>query len=228
MYCNNCGKKVNAEGKFCQFCGTGLKKVNQESLPSTSSHTSTNVTKQEGKITLWDKFVKIYDSSGEERKKYTDLSSDEVWELIQRISVNSFESFIQDNKELLNKQPYKVIETLKNVFSWTASGGYWFWMAEALLEKTEQIIPKNIAFNHYLEEWKKMAFENYADSTKNMSDELTRAMSIFFEYELKNVLESADTVKNLPNDLIERLKAALLMQIIWGYLAGAAEKKYRK
>jgi len=60
-----------------------------------------------------------------------------------------------------------------------------------------------------------------------MSDELTQAMGIFFEFEKKNVLESSDTVKELPNEFIETMTSYLLLQMIWGYLGGMAEAKYR-
>ncbi len=229
MYCNNCGKQIDPDHKFCKFCGAKLEKVEHNqgtSSQTNSSDQSTSSPKVHTK--LWDKFAEIYDSSGEERKKYSDLSSNEVWELMQRISTNRFEDFIKENKDLLNKQPYKVIEALKNVFSWCTYGGYWFWMAEAFSNDEVLNKPKSIDLEKLVKEWTKIATKNYAESTKGMSEELMQAMSIFFEFELKNVLESAETVKELPNDLIENMRSNLLIQIIWGYLGGVSEAKYRK
>ncbi|MCD8484207.1 hypothetical protein LRY60_01150 [Candidatus Woesebacteria bacterium] len=53
-------------------------------------------------------------------------------------------------------------------------------------------------------------------------------MSIFFEHELNNFIESAESVKDLPNEIIEQLKIALFIQLFWGYLVGVAEAEYRK
>jgi len=53
-------------------------------------------------------------------------------------------------------------------------------------------------------------------------------MSIYLDGELNNVLNSADSVKELPNELVEKLKTALLIQIFWGYLGGVTEATYRK
>lgn len=229
MYCNNCGEKVDPTHKFCKFCGAKLEKVehNQETSSQPSS-SDTSGSSLKTHIKLWDKFAEIYDSSGEERKKYSDLSSNEVWELMQRISTNRFEDFIKENKNLLNKQPYKVIEAIKNVFSWCTYGGYWFWMAEAFSRGEALNKPKSIDLEKLVKEWTAISTKNYTESTKDMSDELTQAMSVFFEFEMKNILESADTVKDLPNDFIENMTSNLVILIIWGYLGGVAEAKYRK
>jgi len=219
MDCNNCHKQIDPDSKFCRYCG---KKVNAEST------LKENYTPKSKNTNLWDKFAEIYDSTGDERKVFEDLSSNEVWELIRRISTNKFEEFIQENKELLNKQPYKVIETLKNVYGWCASGGYWFWMAEAQLKNKTIKEPKNIELTHFIEEWQELITRKYEDHQKDFSPDLEQAMSTFFEIELNNILNSAETIMDLPNETIERLKTEVFILILWGYLGGVVESKYRK
>src|SRR3989339_1791237 len=106
MYCFNCGKSIDPDSKFSCYCSEEINKETKTKKGNSSKNKDIN---------LWDKFAEIYDSTGDERKVFEDLSSNEVWELIRRISSNQFENFIQENKDSLNKQPYKVIETLKNV-----------------------------------------------------------------------------------------------------------------
>lgn len=219
MDCNNCHKQIDTDSKFCPYCGEKISKKSK----AKDSDTHKNKDKD-----LWHKFAEIYDSTGDERKVFEDLSSNEVWELIRRISTNKFEDFIQENKKLLNKQPYKVIETLKNVYGWCASGGYWFWMAEALLKNKTIKEPRNLELTHFIEEWQKLITKKYEDLQKDFSPSLEKSMSTFFEIELNNILNSAESIKDLPNETIERLKTDVFVLIFWGYLGGVAESKYRK
>src|SRR3989344_1907111 len=119
MYCNNCGKKVDEDSKFCQFCGARVDKAN-DSKPKAESEKQ----KEEAKETetkskvdqLWDKFAEVYDAQDKEREKYDALSSLHIWDIIDRLSTNAFETFIADNKDELNSQPYKAIEAIKNLY----------------------------------------------------------------------------------------------------------------
>ncbi|MCD8506688.1 zinc ribbon domain-containing protein [Candidatus Woesebacteria bacterium] len=221
MYCNKCGKSIDEDSNFCNSCGAEIStsKTNNKEVKDSEENTSNR---------LWDKFVEIYDSKGEERKRYENLTSDEAWELISRISNNKFEDFIQEHKDQLNKQPYKVIETLKNVFSWCTSGGYWFWMAQAFLREEKLNKPKNIALNKYIKEWQALLEKDFKEHKKEFLPNMESSMSIFFEHELNNFIESAESVKDLPNEIIEQLKIALFIQLFWGYLVGVAEAEYRK
>jgi hypothetical protein len=225
MYCNKCGRSIDKDSKFCRYCGMKIEKDEDKKNEESTGNDDTNANTENK---LWEKFVEIYDSKDEERKVYEDLSSNEVWELIRRISTNKFEGFIDENKELLNKQPYKVIETLKNVFGWCASGGYWFWMAEALLKDKNLRLPKDIALNHFIEEWQKIIGEEFSKHQNDFTPDLEKSIGIFWEYELNTVLESAETVKDLPNEFVDKLRTALFIQIFWGYFGGLAEARYRK
>ena len=219
MKCNNCHKQIDPDSKFCSYCG---EPINNE-VKTTKSTPAPN----KG-VDLWDKFTEIYDSSGDERKVYEDLSSNEVWELINRISTNQFENFIQENKDSLNKLPYKVIETLKNVYGWCASGGYWFWMTEALIKDKNLKSPKHIELEPLIKEWQSLIAQKFEEHQRKFLPGLEQSMSRFFEYQLNTILNSSESVKDLPNELIERIKTEVFILIFWGYLGGVAESKYRK
>lgn len=219
MDCNNCNKSIDSDSKFCSYCG---EQVNKKVKTKKDTFSPKN------NVDLWDKFTEIYDSTGDDRKVYEDLSSYEVWELIKRISTNQFESFIQDNKDSLNKQPYKVIETLKNVYGWCTGGGYWFWMAEAMLKDENLKNLNHIELETYIKDWQSLIAQKYEEHQKEFLPDLEQSMSRFFEYELNTILNSSESVKDLPNEIIERIKTDVFMLIFWGYLGGVAESKYRK
>ena len=81
MFCTNCGKNIEKDSKFCQFCGAKISGEGRENRNDNTIRSEEN---------LWDKFVEIYSSKDEERKKFEDNSSNEVWELINRISQNLY------------------------------------------------------------------------------------------------------------------------------------------
>jgi hypothetical protein len=222
MFCTNCGKNIGEDSKFCQFCGTNIgdKKDNDKKETETTKSTATD--------NLWDKFVEVYNSKGEERKKYEDQFSNEAWELINRLSINAFESFIKEHKEVLNKQPYKTIEALKSSYQLATAGGYWLWMAETLLKKGELGKLKPIELEKFIEEWKRAAIENYTQTSKKFSEELITVMSYFHNFRMEALFETAPSLKDLPNEFIEKLKSNLIMQIVWGYIIGQNELAYRK
>lgn len=221
MFCPNCGKNIEEDSKFCQFCGVKV------SLPEVSKKAKNEPVSQQTN-SIWDKFVDIYNSKGEERRKYEENSSNEVWELINRISINTFESFIEEYRDALNKQPYKVIEVLKSTFQLSATGGYWFWMAEAMLKTNPLGGLKPIDFENFIGEWRKVAIDNYTETSKKLSEELMVSMSNFHNFRMETLFESSPTIKELSNEFIEKLKSSLIMQIIWGYIIGLIESKYRK
>lgn len=223
MNCTSCGKK-NSEGSiFCQYCG---KKISIDKTHTNSKKSETKNTSKDG--LLWDKFAELYDSTGDERQEYLNKSSDEVWEVINRVSTNSFESFIEKYKDPLNKQSYNAIETIKSIINWCTSGGYWFWMAETYLEEGKLQGLNNIKLDDLIEKWKIIAVDNYNDSAKKISDGMSLSMDKFFRFEFNTLIESAPGLKDLTNEIIEDLKGLLIMHILWGYFVGLAESRYRK
>jgi len=219
MDCNNCHKQIDPDSKFCSYCGEPINTESKQDKNSSATPKDAD---------LWDKFAEIYDSKGDERKVFEDLSSNEVWELIKRISTNQFENFIQENKESLNKQPYKVIETLKSVYGWCASGGYWFWMAEALIKNKDLKVPKHIELEPFIKEWQSLISQKFEEHQNKFLPDLELSMSRFYEYELNTILDASESVKDLPNELVDRIKSEIFILIYWGYLGGFAESKYRK
>ena len=143
MYCNKCGKHIDEDSIFCQYCGNNVaeqpSEIPQPQETSKEDKPQDEQSKKAKDEVLWEKFVEVYDADGEARQRFNALCSEHIWELLERLSVNRFESFLEENKTELNKQPYKTIETLKNVFNWTGLGGYRLWLAEALLDDKEEL-----------------------------------------------------------------------------------------
>ena len=175
---------------------------------------------------LWEKFVEVYDAEDADREWFNALSSEYIWELFERLSINAFESFIQDNKEEFNKQPYKTIEALKNVYTWVVIGGYKLWLAEALLNKYKKLNKfKFFSLDEFVEEWKKYDFDN---EIKALSEEMGIGISKYSDFRFNSFMENAPEAKELSNATIEKLKSSLLVQTLNGYHAGKIENTFRK
>ncbi len=226
MYCNNCGKHNHENSKFCQYCGTKLvKQVDDEEKSKKEEET-----KQEEKKTdtLWDKFVEVYDAKDEDRKKFDSVSSPYIWELIERLAVNGFEGFLQDEeiKKEFNKQPYKTLEALKTYYTWCVLGGYRLWLSEALLDDKEELNKfKSFSLDKFIEAWKEYDFDK---AMKELSEEMGIAITRYSSFRLEGFMDSAPEAKNLPNALVEQLRTSLLLETVNGYHAGKIENTFRK
>ncbi|MDP2638159.1 MAG: zinc ribbon domain-containing protein [Candidatus Levybacteria bacterium] len=228
MHCNKCGEKIEEDSAFCQFCGNKVAGNNTGQQANDSSREedieSKSVKKSRADL-LWEKFAEVYDADGADREKFNALSSQHVWELLERLSVNAFESFIQDNKEELNKQPYKTIEALKNVYIWTVDGGYKLWIAEVLLNDKKLDKFKSFSLEEFVVEWKKYDFDK---AFKALSEEMSIGISRYSNFRFNSFIESAIEAKELSNATIENLKTSLLFQALNGYHAGQIENTFRK
>jgi len=229
MFCNQCGNKILDGSIFCENCGNKIKETDNDTDKNNSKNKENDDNAGNELGTLWDKFADIYDGTNKERKKYYDsLSSSELWELVDRISTNGFEMFIEEKKDDLNKQPYKTIELLKSNYQLATIAGYWFWLAEALLKDSELIKPKLTNYDIFVEEWRKEAVDNYQANSKKINKEVMVGMYTLQEFNTKKLFEKAESLKDLPNEIIESLKSQMALQLIWGYTAGMVESKYRK
>ncbi len=217
IFCQNCGKQIPKDSKFCQFCGDAL--ASDDSLKKEKVKL-----KRRG---VWEIFTDIYDFDEEKRKKYNDLSSNEAWELINRLGKNSFESFIEDNKEILNKQPYKVIEKLESTYKLCVIGGYWLWMAEYISKNGESWKLRTIQLDDLVKEWTS-ALEKQGDFVKTIPEDLSEAISKFQNFQVNSILEECPSIKELSTEFIEKVKFDLLLKILWGYFIGTSESKYIK
>lgn len=228
MYCNKCGKKIDKDSIFCLHCGNKVADDNTEAKKDSSSNkedASQGTAKKSKSDLLWDKFAEIYDAKDEARKKFDELSSDNIWELIERLYTNAFETFIQEKKEALNSQPYKVIEALKSLYLYSVLGGYRLWIAEALLNDKSLGKFKSFDIDKFVEEWKANDFQK---AMKSISDEMGVCMTMYLEHRISNFIEVSPSIKELPNALIEELRSSITFQIINGYIAGEVENKFRK
>jgi len=228
MYCNKCGKHIDEDSVFCQFCGSSIadKDTKSKSEGSSKEKTKSKTEKKSKSDLLWEKFVEVYDAEDADREWFNALSSEYIWELFERLSINAFESFIQDNKEEFNKQPYKTIEALKNVYTWVVIGGYKLWLAEALLNKYKKLNKfKFFSLDEFVEEWKKYDFDN---EIKALSEEMGIGISKYSDFRFNSFMENAPEAKELSNATIEKLKSSLLVQTLNGYHAGKIENTFRK
>ena len=153
------------------------------------------------------------------------MSSDNIWGLIERLYTNAFEAFIQEKKEALNTQPYKVIEALKSLYLYSVLGGYRLWVAEALLNDKPLGTFKSFDIDKFVEEWKANDFQK---AMKGISDEMGVCITMYLEHRMSNFLENSPSIKDIPNSTMEELRSSITFQIINGYLAGEVEAKFRK
>jgi hypothetical protein len=227
MFCEKCGKEISNESKFCKFCGANIVVEETTELDKTENQEAIKTQKKEV-VEIWDKFAEIYDSKGEERDKFNALSSNEAWELINRIGKNTFEGFIEENKERLNKQPYTVIENLENLFKFAAIGGYWLWTAEHILNKGNSWKLKTIDLDKFIKDWTESLTGLNDFIEKNSSTDLGGAILQYQNFKANSFLENCPTIKELPVEFIDNIKTEVLGKILWGYFIGVAESKYIK
>lgn len=226
MFCENCGKEISNESRFCKFCGATVINSGTEKSEKKEKKESPKKQKNNSK-TIWDGFAEIYDSKGEERDKYNELSSNEAWELINRLGKNTFEGFIEENKEQLNKQPYKVLENLENMLKYAVIGGYWLWTAEYILNNGNSWKLKTINLDNLIKEWTEEV-KGLGVFIKKISPDLDDAFNRYQNFKMNSFLEESPTIKDLSVEFIEKIKLELLTKILWGYCIGISESKYIK
>lgn len=228
MFCNQCGEQIEEDSIFCQFCGNKIQDIRPETQSENTSKTK-NVTRQpvneDAVDLLWSKFADVYDNKNNEQNKFDEISSEYIWELIERLYTNAFESLIGDKKDELNTRPYNEIEALKNLYMFSVLGGYKFWIAEALLKNKPLGKFKSFDIDDFVEEWKSNDFEK---EMKEISEEMGVCMTMYLDHRITIFLDAAPSAKELPNSFIEELRNTITFQIINGYMAGVVEDKFRK
>jgi hypothetical protein len=224
--CSKCGLPNQENSNFCSKCGWALKESLQKKEPNAKIKRE-NVKNTTSNTPLWDVFVSLHDSKDEERQVYLDLTSDDGWNFLNRLSTNIFEKFIEDNKDELNKQPYRLIESLKTNFSWALNGGYWIFLAEEVRDKGTIPPYKAYVFENIGKEWEEMAFENFSRTYEDIKNETKDVINRFLPVPLDSVLNSSTTAKDLTNGLVEMARTQMVYCVVWGYIFGLAESKYR-
>lgn len=221
IFCSECGKELTSESKFCHYCGIRVQIAENTSEPQEdATKTALDTT------TLFGKFAQIYDSEGEEEKEYLRLTTNEVWELINRIALSKFEDFLQENRQSLNKEPYRVIEQIKSAYSASATGGYYLWLAEALLANPSLSTPKPFDMEKLAHNWTEVVKNSNIEEI--VSNDMANAMTLFRDHLMKGIMNSSETIKSQPHSLIEQLETDLFIAMYWGYMTGIAESKNRK
>lgn len=218
MFCKQCGKEIPKDSTFCPFCGIQLKQ--EEGLKNKDNNIKA---KEES---TWDVFVRIIDSKGDEWQSFVDDTSDAVWDLLDRIAVNNFEKFIEEYKEDLNKQPYKTIEYLKTIFKWCATEGYWSWYAFQISENKKLGKLKIVDVDRLIKDWQK-ELNKHDKAWEAMPKDAIEITERYVEIRINTLLSDHQTMKDLTNEIIEKLRFALYLLMIWGFYSGLAESNYR-
>lgn len=211
MYCPSCGTKNEDDSVFCIKCGKPISQTGEVSPE---------------KNTLFDLFSEIYDSKDDKRKYYSDYMSDEVWALIKRLSTNTFESFLQENKAALNPLPYTVIENLEGKYLSATTGGYWIYLAQYLYKNPAPKKPKFVDETKIVEVFQS-EIKDGEKHFKNISPELEELYNVLHNHLKTNLLQESPAIKELSLDFIETLKTELFKLMFWGYICGKSEESYR-
>jgi len=220
MFCKHCGKSIAEGSIFCEFCGG--------KVSDTKEVSKTRETKEDRtKITIWDKFTEIYDSKDYQREEYLALTSDETWEAIGKLPTNSCEDYLKEHKQELNKQPYKAIEAIEKAFKGSILVGYWAWLAENLIKNGNIKKPHGLELQQLIKEWADVVQKKQQKFLAKIPDELALPFMNMLNHRMSLLFESAPSLKEVPNELIKSLKSSLLLQMVWGYMLGIAENKYR-
>lgn len=232
MYCTNCGKQIPIDSLFCPFCGN--KTQPREETPEVQDKIDSLVNDKDRPIDyknlkekpLKDIFVTIHDAKDESERYFNAYTSPAMWELLNRLGNNTFEGFISDNKINLNPLPYEVLETLKTTFTYIVHWGYWVHLSK-LFQEDKAKKPVSVDIDTIVKEWGNLIGTQAKDFDKKLSDEENNLMNFMLDL-TTSVTDKASELKKAPYELIENIKSQLAILLIWGYIAGIAEKKYRK
>ena len=233
MYCTNCGNQIPNDSFFCSFCGNKTKSSEED--PSVQDEIDSLIEDQDSPIDyknlkdkpLKDIFVTIHDSKGESERYFNAYTSPAMWELLNRLGNNTFESFISENKTNLNPLPYEVLETLKTTFTYIVHWGYWVHLSKLFHENNAKI-PTPVNIDSIVNEWGTLIATEAKDFDKRISDEENNLMNFMLDLTTTSATDKANELKRAPYELIENIKSQLAILLIWGYIAGIAEEKYRK
>lgn len=233
MYCSNCGKQIPNDSVFCPSCGTKVAESPKDIEPQNDEIDSLVSDKDpidfkhlENKP-IKDIFITIHDAQDDVEKYFNSYTSPAMWELLKRLGNNSFESFITENKEYLNPLPYDVLETLKTTFSYIVHWGYWTNLSNKFkLNKAKK--PTGVDIETLVNEWQQLLGTATKNFDKNLTEEENSLMNVMLDLSFNSISDKAPELKKSPYILIENIKNQLALLLIWGYIAGIAEEKYKK
>ena len=222
MFCYQCGEQIEEDSIFCQFCG---KNIASDDSEHQSENKNSTILKKESRL-LVKKFDKLNLAIKKNDESILALSSVYISELLDRLSENTFERFLQANKDELNRQPYKIIEEIKDTIALSILGGYRFWLAEILLNNNDKL-NKFTAFSIDLLVEKYTNF-NFMNGLETLSEPMNFCVNTYSQIQFEDILKIEPEVKNLTSALIEELKNSILISIMSGYYAGEIENTFRK
>ena len=224
MFCPNCGNKISAVGNFCDACGHSL--VRKKDNGSVTEAKNEKKAKEPADV-LWDKSIEIIKAEGKKLEQYQKFYSDVLGELVIRLSTNSLNELLEQFKLDFDKQPYRVVESIKHYFKGLVINAYDVHLAKKLLEnkdiqKADITDPEILA-----KEWGQVHL-NFANKIMVVPDEVALVLSSINNQLSEAMFENNPSLKELPNAVIEELKSKFIQQLINGYLLGVAEDNIRE
>lgn len=229
MYCPNCGKKNEDAGNFCDACGNALTKNIPRSEPARSQTDpqTDDSTVPESAKRLWKKFLEIVRAEGEEEKKFKDLTSDAVWEVLSRFGQNSTNTLLEAFKIDFDKQPYKTVEATRTYITVFAHNGYHVFIAEKLTQG-EAIKRADIQDVEVLvEEWQRVA-RNNASNIIAIPEDISTVLNAINAQATEGLFGDNKSLEDLPKAAVDAIKDGLIRQLVDGYLLGYAENNLRQ
>lgn len=218
MFCPNCGNKFKDVGNFCDSCGHNLNKK----LGITEMDNKEKDTEIKSADILWKKFLEIVKAEGDEAKRYKELSSDAVWEIIDRFYKNSFNNLTEEFKIDLDKQPYRLVDNIRAQLQIFVLNAYLVYIAEKLLKEKDLKKPDIKDPEILAEEWKRV-YLNYNNKIIKLSDDALIALGVLNERLSDSFFEDNSALKDLPKIVVDGIKGQFISQQINGYLLGIAE-----
>jgi hypothetical protein len=218
MFCIHCGNKIQTSDKFCGKCGHKAEtaEVNQEVVKVENDPVDI----------LWKKFLTIMRAEGEEDQKNRAFLSSAMWEMFNRCTLNTFNFLLEEFPEDFNNQPYRAIESIKESLRFFVTSATQVWLAQRML-KGEIIERYEVSNDDVLaEEWKRIN-SNLRNEATVLPPEVETVLDAFYNQLENGIFENNPTLKDLPKVAVDKIKDALLRQLVNGYVLGLAEDSLR-
>ncbi|MDO8468506.1 MAG: zinc ribbon domain-containing protein [Candidatus Peribacter sp.] len=224
MFCPQCGKEVPGDSLFCTYCGELIKDPIDEKKKQEKTKADSN--NEESKMTLFDKFAEIHDSTGDQREKYNALISPAAWTIMNSLANNDLEKILSKHEEL-KQESYAFVKALLFALQLSYPGGYRLYLANRLLYKQKLSVFEHVPSEEELrKELQKIDFNiEYA----KIGMDARMIMDNYCSFRVTSLFESyPEHQKRLDTKAVEALKAEVLGGIIWGYFLAQIEDRYRK
>jgi LEA14-like dessication related protein len=201
MQCPKCNEYIEADSKFCQFCGHKL---------------GSNDSKAEADI-MWRKFIEYsYNTDLEKRNEQRKQRPEQIADLINRFSNNLFNTLKEENPQVL-ELPYKETENIKNNYYFAAEDGFWLFLTNKELKHEKINVRENLDTEKIVEAWQK-SLENTELIKRHLNDAIAMVLETNQNVTMDNLLKNNEGMTNLPAKIIENIKSDLFKMTLWVFM----------